>query len=216
MNQKTYIKAVCRKLKCTRAKKKEIEKQLESDISMALENGETMEEICRRMGTPKEAAAEFNENLSEQELRKAKRVKLCGITAIVIGIVFLLCLSGYWVMPKSAAISESRIFEEDQLETETHAVILALDAKDYEVLQTQYAEEKMKPYLTEEIMEQAKNNISDDWGKQVSIGKAYMAEITQMGKKYATVQVNVHYENADVTYTISFDSDYKLSGLYMK
>lgn len=216
MNQKTYIKAVCRKLKCTRAKKKEIEKQLESDISMALENGETMEEICRRMGTPKEAAEEFNENLSEQEIRKAKRVKLCGITAIVIGIVFLLCLSGYWVMPKSAAISESRIFEEDQLETKTLAVILALDAKDYEVLQTQYAEEKMKPYLTEEIMEQAKNNISDDWGKQVSIGKAYMAEITQMGKKYATVQVNVHYENADVIYTISFDSDYKLSGLYMK
>lgn len=216
MNQKTYIKAVCRKLKCTRTKKKEIEKQLESDISMALENGETMEEICQRMGTPKEAAEEFNENLSEQELRKAKRTKVCGITAIVIGIVFFLCLSGYWVMPKSAAISESRIFEEDRLETKTLAVILALDAKDYDALQTQYAEEKMKPYLTEEIMEQAKNNISDDWGKQVSIGKAYMAEITQMGKKYATVQVNVHYENADVTYTISFDSDYKLSGLYMK
>lgn len=216
MNQRTYIKAVCKRLKCTAAKKREIEKQLESDISMALENGETLEQICQRMGTPKEAAEEFNENLPEEELKKAKRAKICRISAIVLGIVLLLCLSGYWVMPKTTVISESRIFEEHQLETEAAAVISALDAGDYKALQSQYAEEEMKPYLTEEVIEQAKKSVSDGWGKQISLGKAYMVEITQMGKTFATVQMNVHYENADVTYTISFNPDYKLSGLYMK
>lgn len=96
MNQKTYIKKVCKQLNCTRAKRKEIAKQLESDITSAMANGEAMEQIFERMGTPKEAAAEFNENLSGEEMKKAKRAKKIAIAGIIVVILLVLGLFGYW------------------------------------------------------------------------------------------------------------------------
>lgn len=60
------------------------------------------------------------------------------------------------------------------------------------------------------------NTIGDDWGPQVSIGKKYIAEVHQGWNQYATVQINIGYENANVTYTLSFDDEYRLIGLYMK
>lgn len=35
-------------------------------------------------------------------------------------------------------------------------------------------------------------------------------------EKYVVGQVTVNYENTNVTYTITFDEDLKLAGLYMK
>ena len=43
-----------------------------------------------------------------------------------------------------------------------------------------------------------------------------MSEIRQRGQRYAVVQVAVMYENVEVTYTITFDENMKLAGLYMK
>lgn len=216
MNQKTYVKAVSRQLKCSKAQKKEIKKQLESDISAALEQGETLEQVCSRMGTPKELAGEFNENLSEEELKQARRGKFYRITAVIMGIFLVLGLVGYWMLPKSIPIEQSTVFKEEQLENQTIKVISALDEKNYEVLQSEYADEIMKPYLTEEAMEQTKETIGNDWGKQVSLGNKYIAEIHQGWTKYAVVQINVGYENANVTYTLSFNTEYRLIGLYMK
>lgn len=216
MNKKTYVKAVGRQLKCSKAQKKEIQKQLESDISAALEQGETLEQVCSRMGTPKELAGEFNENLSEEELKQARRGKFYRITAVIIGFFLVLGLAGYWLLPKSIPIEQSTIFEEEQLENQTIEVISALDEKNYEALQSEYAAEIMKPYLTEEAMEQTKETIGSNWGKQVSLGNKYIAEIHQGWTKYAVVQINVGYENANVTYTLSFNTEYQLIGLYMK
>lgn len=216
MNQKTYVKAVGRQLKCSKAQKREIIRQLESDISAAMEQGETLEQACNRMGTPKELAAEFNENMSEEELKKAKKEKAFKITAVIMGIFLVLGLAGYWLFPKPIPIEQSTVFEEEQLENQTIAVISALDEKNYEALQSEYAEEILKPYLTEEAMEQTKESIGSNWGKQVSLGNKYIAEIHQGWTKYAVVQINVGYENANVTYTLSFSPEYKLIGLYMR
>ena len=43
-----------------------------------------------------------------------------------------------------------------------------------------------------------------------------MAETKQKGNLYAVTQTTVEYENATVTYTISFDRNLKVAGLYMK
>ena len=43
-----------------------------------------------------------------------------------------------------------------------------------------------------------------------------MSEIRQNGQRYVVVQVAVTYENVNVTYTITFDENMKLAGLYMK
>lgn len=216
MNQKAYIKAVCKKIKCTGKKKKELAKQLESDITSALEQGETMEQICARMGTPKELAAEFNENMSEQELKSAKRNKIIKIVGIIVAVLLVLILLGYWMLPKTTPLEDSTTFDSEQVEISAVAVVMALNAEDYDALQKNYAAEIMKPYLTEEYMEQTKAKFNIDWKGAVSFGNAYMVEVSQQGKTYALVQLVVGYGQDNVTYTISFDEDYKLIGLYMK
>lgn len=216
MNQKAYAKAVGRQLKCSKAQKKEIMKQLESDIGAALEQGETLEQVCSRMGTPKELAGEFNENLSEEERKQAKKEKAIKITVIIMGIFLVLGLLGYWLFPKPIPIEQSTVFEEEQLKNQTIEVVSALDAKNYEALQSEYADEILKSYLTEEDMEQTKETIGKNWGKQVSLGNQYMTEIHQGWTRYAIVQINVGYENTNVTYTFTFNTEYRLIGLYMK
>ena len=62
MNEKRYIQQIVRRLQCTKQQKKEIQKQLKSDIQAALLAGDSMKEIQERMGNPVNVAREFNEN----------------------------------------------------------------------------------------------------------------------------------------------------------
>lgn len=129
MNQKTYIKTVGRQLNCSTSRKKEIQRQLESDIHAALEQGETMEEICQRMGSPIELAEEFNENLSEEEHKLAKRNKVRKTITVILIIFLALGLGGFWLLPKSTPIEKSTVFEEEQLEIQTMEIISLLEKR---------------------------------------------------------------------------------------
>lgn len=73
MNKEKYIKKVIRLLNCSQQQKKKIKLDLENDIEMALKNGESFEEIIQRMGTPKELAHEFNENMGVKTRRSYKK-----------------------------------------------------------------------------------------------------------------------------------------------
>lgn len=179
-------------------------------------NGETMEQIVGRMGAPKDIAAEFNENLSEEEIKRAKRAKKITIAGIIVVVLLILGLLGYWAVPKSKPLEESSIFDVEQVESKSMAVILALNMEDYDALQEEYADENMKPILTKEYMDNVKAGFDLDWKSNVSYGNAYAVEVSQLGKIYAVVQMTVTYGENNVTYTLSFDSDYKLAGLYMK
>ena len=70
MNAKKYVNAIVRKIKCNGKKKKEIKKQLLMDINMRMKQGERLEEIISQMGTVKEIADGFNENISLKEQQK--------------------------------------------------------------------------------------------------------------------------------------------------
>ena len=56
MNAKQYINGIVQKIKCSGEKKKEIRKQLFTDINFRLEQGESLEDIISRMGSIKEIA----------------------------------------------------------------------------------------------------------------------------------------------------------------
>ena len=62
MTEEQFIKAVLREVDCTKAQKKEIERQLRSDAQSARENGETWEDTRARWETPAQLALDFNEN----------------------------------------------------------------------------------------------------------------------------------------------------------
>lgn len=157
--------------------------------------------------------------MSEQKTEKKKMSKkniVLIIIAILVAVMVGLSLLVSFFMPKTTPIEESNIFSADEIEVKCVAVVFALNMEDYEALQKDYADETMKAVLTKEQMDAAKAGLDVDWKANVSFGEATMVEITQMGKTYATAQLPVTYGDKTVTYTLTFDTDYKLAGLYMK
>ena len=70
MNKESYVKAVAKRLTCSKARQAEFVRDLESDIAAALSAGETWEQVESRMGDPRQVAQEFNEDLSEASRRQ--------------------------------------------------------------------------------------------------------------------------------------------------
>lgn len=215
MTAEKYVKAIIKKVKCGKEKRQEIRQQLLSDISIALEQGETLEEIMEQMGSVQEVAAEFNDNLPEAEHKKYAKGRVLKIAGIAAVILIVMIAAIYWILPKTAEVGKSGVFQPSVVEETIISVVQELNAQDYEALQER-GTEVMKPYLTAETMEAAKEQTAADWGECRSFGTVYMAEISQMGKTSVVGEVTVAYDNVSVTFRISFDKDMKLSGLYMR
>lgn len=219
MTKEKYVKEVVKKLKCPKAKKKEIAKQLEADIQSALENGETMESILASMGTPENISAEFNENLSETEIAAVKRAKKWKIIISVLAVIGILAVIGvgiYWWLPKGKMINESETFQEEEVIKQAELIISLFDAEEYEgIINLSVDEAKNDKFM--EALTGAKAQLSDDeWGTFQSFGTIYTAEVEQMGKNYVLVQMNAVYENTSVTYTITFDEELLMAGFYVR
>jgi hypothetical protein len=216
MNKDLYIRRIIRSLHCSNSKKREIRKQLETDIAIRMEQGESIEEIIAEMGAPEEFAEGFGENLSASEWRRYRRWHICRII-LVVCIVFAAIVGLLYssVFPKTEDISESTYFDAVEVETRMMEIVQLLDENDYMTLQS-LATDRMRDYLTEGFLNDARAQITEDWGHQVSFGTSYMQEVTQMGKHYAVGEISVIYEKVSVTYRFSFDTDLKLDGLYMR
>lgn len=215
MTATQYVKAIVRKIKCSGNKKKEIEKQLLYDIDLRMEQGEKLEDIIVQMGTVREIAESFNENISVQEQKKYTRNRILKIVIpIVLILAILICLV-YWVLPKRLDIENSEHFDKAQIEEAMKDTVKLLDAGDYAALQDT-AISQMKEVLNAETMENAKKHISDNWGERLQFGNAYIAEVVQQNTHYAVGEITVTYDNVSVVYTITYDENMKLAGLYMR
>lgn len=211
---KSYINKIVKKLKCSGKKKKEIRRQLTAELEEYGAETDT-KELMKRMGKPAEIAEEFNQNFSEEEKKKYRREKYLKIFGCIAVVLAALIFIAYWALPKQNTLENSRIFREDRVVEQAEHVIDLLDAKNYDKL-TEISDPVLKDHIQEESVEAAKREVFDNWGKRVSIGKTYTAEITQMGKKSAVIEVHVEYENTTVIYTLSFNEDMMLQGLFMK
>ncbi len=217
MTTENYVNAIVKQLKCSRRKRKEIKQQLLSDIAAAIENGETAAAIMARMGSAKEAAAEFNQNLSPTEQKHFSRSrKIKAVSSIIIVLALLLLFLVYWFLPKSYPIGTSGAFDEKTVEQEVQKIIQLLDARDYPALRAASIPIMQKVLENEQQIEDVKENLSRDWGSFRSFGTMYMAEIKQRGQLIAYCEVTASYENTNVTYTLLFDKELRLAGLYMK
>lgn len=215
MDAQKYVKAIARKIKCSGKKKKEIKKQLMTDIQMRIKQGEQLEEIISQMGTAKEIAEGFNENISEEEQRRFVRNRVLKIVLPVIIVLILLVLLVYWMLPKSFDIAQSKYFNEEQVEAAMKETIELLDAGDYAALQER-AVSQMQSILNADTMEQARGLLSDDWGERQQFGAAYMAELVQGNKHFAVGEITVTYENVSATYRLTYDEEMRLSGIYVR
>lgn len=149
-------------------------------------------------------------------MEKRKRLK---VVAIIVGVVALLvlvlALATAWVLPKQGAVQQVNNLDENPLTSQAKEVIALLDANDFEALQSMSTAE-MAPALNAEKFGEVRAGFGENWGKQELLGGAYVVEVSQMGQPSDVVQVTAFYENATVTYTISFTKDGQLAGIFLK
>lgn len=215
MNEKQYVNAIARKIKCGGEKKKEIKKQLLMDIHLRKEQGEQLEEIISHMGTATEIADSFNETISIKEQKRYVRNKVLKIVLPVVAILILLILFVYWILPKSTEIEQSKYFSKEQVEKAMKETIELLDAEAYEDLQKN-AIPQMQSILNAETIHSVKEKLSDNWGERKSFGAVYMAEMTQGNQHFAVGEITVTYENVSVTYRLTYDEDMRFAGIYIR
>lgn len=141
-----------------------------------------------------------------------KRLITWTIVLVCIGIVIGLFLR---MWPSSKDISESTVFQAEQVEEQAKYMISLLDAGEYAAMR-EYETPDMQATLSNTAINQAKAAVADEFGAFVAYGSIEMSEMTQGSKTYAFVQMVVTYENTDVTYSLTFDEDMKLAGIYMK
>lgn len=214
MTAEKYVRDITQKIRCSKKKRMEIKQQLLSDISAALENGEGLEEVLKRMGSVKEVVKEFNQNLSEQEEKAYRKGKRRSIFLGALLAVMVLIAVGYWYLPKTALLEES-VFKKEIVEEQVKQVIQELDQYQFDLLK-EHAIEEMQEVLTEDTFDPIKKQIAEDWGEVQSIGTVYMTVVKQQGEQFVITQTVVVYQNVSVTYTITFDKDMQLAGIYLK
>ena len=129
--------------------------------------------------------------------------------------LFFLCLFVWWYIPKAVDINGDARFTQEKVVPEVEKVIELLDKNDYESLQGMAINE-IRTMMNQETVGGVKDGISADWGERQSIGNVYMGGAKQKGKLIVVTQVDVIYENVSVVYTISFDENMRLAGLYMR
>lgn len=215
MNEKKYLKAIRKQLKCGASKKEEILRQIRSDIAAAMQSGASFESAINEIGSPTDVVKEFNENMSDSDIKNCKWEKRVKTIAIISVIVLLLAALIYWVYPKTTNIKESERFSEQEVAEQAKQIIQYIDKDDFESLKPLMTAQ-MQKLMTKDMLDDARNAISDDFGSFLSWGNIYMVEVSQMGQHAVVMEITVSYENTGATYRLSFDEDMLLIGLYIR
>ncbi|WP_049945502.1 DUF3887 domain-containing protein [Candidatus Stoquefichus massiliensis] len=211
MNKDSYIRIVVKHLGCSKQQKMKVKSDLESDIQIALNSGETFEDIMKRMGKPEQLAQELNDNMGV--IKKKSHLKL--IVSIGIVIIALVIAAIFYIrslIPETTPLGTSGLFNEELLLQWSERTITHIH--DYQVLYNACTPQ-MQRQFTRENWETALKTMGE-LGKYQKITSHYFAEVKQNGEDMAVGEVVALYENKSVTYTLTFTSDSHLAGLYMK
>lgn len=215
MNVNHYINKIVRKIKCSAARKKEIKKELLMDIELRQEQGESLDSIISQMGSIKEVADSFNENISPKEKRKYVLKKVISVVAFAALLLLLAIMVLYKLVPKSANIENSEYFDKQVVEDTVKETIIRVDDEKYSTLQ-ENAIEQMQEFLNAETLGNAKAQVADEWGERQSFGSIYMTEIIQGNEHYVVAEIAVSYEHVTAVYRLTYDKDMKLAGIYIR
>lgn len=153
--------------------------------------------------------------MSEEEKNVNSRNRTWIILLSLVVVICFFAAFAWWLFPKASAVGTSGIYTKEVLEEKALQVVSLLDQNDFDSLRADTTEE-MQLVLTQAQIDQIRDQLSDNWGESVSIEVYSVQEIKQQGKSYAAAQVLAAYENVTVLYTISFDQEMRLAGIYMK
>lgn len=215
MTKEQYVKGIVNNVHCSAKRKKEIKKQLESDIELRMSNGENFEQIAESMGKTLEIAEGFNSNMPESEQDKYRRSKVSKLILIIIVLLFILSCINYYFQAKTYPLSDSKIYDEQVIKERVLETVDLLDAEKYETLQEQ-SSILLVPFLTKEKMDEAKAKCAPEFGARKSVGEIVCQELVQGSDHYAVTEIKVNYENVSVIYRITIDPEMKLAGIYIR
>lgn len=122
--------------------------------------------------------------------------------------------------PKVTELSDDdATFSKQEVQACVEQIVTFFYEEDYEQMFNN-STDRMKEMLGQNdyttVLQSARQQISTDWGSFVSYGNAYMGKVIQDGQEFVVVQMNVSYEKASVSYTITLDEQMKLDGFYVK
>lgn len=152
-------------------------------------------------------------NEEEKKVNSRKRTGIILLTFVAV--ICFFAAFAWWLFPKSSAVGTSGIYTKEALEEKALQVVSLLDQNDFDSLRAD-ATEEMQSVLTQAQIDQIRDQLSDNWGERISVEVYSVQEVKQQGKLYAAAQALAAYENITVLYTISFDQEMRLAGIYMK
>ena len=123
-------------------------------------------------------------------------------------LVIMLCL---FMLTGCSAGKLSDAYNEDEVKAAAEEVINELNDKNYDGILEDSSDE-LKISLPDNKLQETWEGFSKDIGKFNSISNMTLAE----KNGYAVAITNVKYDNKKVTFTLSFNKEMKLAGIYMK
>lgn len=124
--------------------------------------------------------------------------------------MLLLCVGMYVLTGCGSKLDEA--FDEASLTAAAEQVAELLQAKDYEAV-VGMLEESIRESLPAESLQQAWEPLADNAGAFVDYSSS---KIVPQKEKQATVILICNHENAKIQLTLTFDTELRLTGLYMK
>lgn len=105
----------------------------------------------------------------------------------------------------------SDAYDEDKVISLAHEVVTDLNSNDYDAV-VAMMNDKMRAALPTDKLSEAWAPVSE----QLGAFDSFIKDATSEKDSIATIVVLAKYANANLTFTISFDTDLQLVGLYMK
>lgn len=214
MTEQQFLRQIKRLLHCKADKKREILRQLESDIASAKEGGKSWEEIRQEWGTPEQFVSEFNED--GRDIKKGKRILIGSVAVLVL---FACVAAGVWFAhshEKNSGQQLTKNVETQKIPDVVREAITDFSDDAYEKFIAR-CDAKMQAAFSKKNWEDAQKIASSQMIEKAENEKLLsVTQTTQAGWDLKVYQVAVEYGKRQIVYTISLDTENLIAGFYFK
>lgn len=219
MTKEQYLKSLRRHLNVSTEKKNEILDDIEANIEDALASGESMDELVKRMGSPKKLASEFNQNLGAKSQNWFWVIGVVVLIAVIVGGWLFFNQSNDKKEETSPSLIQAEMgtsgkFDQAVVREKSLEIIDLMESGQYETVYDTYFPEDMKEAMSLDQFKQS-SDFALGMGAMQEIKQEYYAEVTQNGVLYGVSEIHVSCANGTVAYRISFMEDMTLGGFYI-
>ena len=207
MTEQQFLRQIKRLLHCKADKKREILRQLESDIASAKEGGKSWEQFV----------SEFNED--GRSIQKGKRILIGSVAVLVL---FACVAAGVWFAhshEKNSGQQLTKNVETQKIEKipdVVREVITDFSDGAYEKFIAR-CDAKMQAAFSKKNWEDAQKIASSQMIEKAENEKLLsVTQTTQAGWDLKVYQVAVDYGKRQIVYTISLDTENLIAGFYFK